>query len=146
MSRRVEALLWETRRLFRAMAAAADEALAPRGLTAGDRALLEFLVRESGPIPVAELARKRAVSRQHIHQSLARLPNARWIERRPDPEDARAMLLSLTDEGRAAWREIRKVDRRLLRRLARHADSRRLEAATRTLRSLRRTLEGGRDA
>jgi len=138
----VEALLWETRRLFRELSAAADGALEPLGLTASDRALLEFLARESGPISLAELARKRAVSRQHIHQSLARLPNPRWIAKSPDPHDARSVVLQLTGEGRSIWKEIRAIDRTVLRRITQRVSTGKLQQATRTLQEIRKVLKG----
>jgi len=144
MADAIEGLLWETRRLFRALAAEADEALAPLGITASERALIEFLARERGPIGVADLARTRSVSRQHIHQTLSRLRNPRWIEKRLDPADARSAVLSLTDEGRALWRRIRQVDRAILRRLARRVQDTEADAAARTLRTLRAVLEEGR--
>src|SRR3954468_3213246 len=102
----LEELLWENRRLFRTLAAAADRALAPLGIQAGDRALLEFLARETAPVSLSELARKRSVSRQHIHQSLGRLQHRNWIRKRPDSSDARSVLLEFTTEGRGAWRRI----------------------------------------
>src|SRR4051812_48472566 len=106
----VEELVWETRRLFRALSATADEALKPLHITASERALIEFLAREPRPISLAELARKRSVSRQHIHQSLHKLRNPAWIEKRPDPHDARSVLLQLTTQGRALWKQIRAID------------------------------------
>ena len=87
----LESLIWETRRLFRALSVAADHLLEPLGISASDRALIEFLARETEPISLAELARKRSVSRQHIHQSLARLRNPAWIEKTTDPNDARSL-------------------------------------------------------
>jgi DNA-binding MarR family transcriptional regulator len=140
----LEGLLWETRRLFRALASAADEALAPLGISASDRALVEFLAREPGPVSLAELARKRSVSRQHIHQSLDRLANPAWVKKMPDPDDARAVRLQLTAEGRALWHAIRRVDRSVLRRLADHVDSVSARAAAATLRQIRVALEGER--
>ena len=139
----VEALTWETRRLFRALAAAADQALAPLGLSAGDRALIEFLAREDGPITLAALARKRSVSRQHIHQSLSRIESRGWIDKRADPGDARSLLLQLTADGRRLWSRIRDVDRAILRRIARAVDERRAREAADTLRAIRAVLEGG---
>jgi DNA-binding MarR family transcriptional regulator len=136
----VEGLVWETRRLFRALAVAADEALKPLQITASERALIEFLARESGPVSVADLARKRSVSRQHVHQSLNRLRNRAWIEKMPDPNDARSVLLRLTDAGRSLWRDICGIDRALLRRIARHVDGASVRAATRTLREIRGAL------
>ena len=142
MSKSVEDLIWETRRLFQALSVAADEALKPLNITAGDRALIEFLVRESEPVSLAELARKRSVSRQHIHQSLTRLRNPDWIEKSPDPGDARSVLLRLTDEGRSLWNEIRAIDRVVLRKIARRVDTAAVEAATETLRNVRNALQG----
>jgi DNA-binding MarR family transcriptional regulator len=139
----VEHLVWETRRLVRELAALADESLAALHITASERALIEFLARESGPVTLAELARKRSVSRQHIHQSLNRLKNPKWIEKRPDPSDARSVLLRLTDEGRALWKRVRTVDRAILRQIARHVDRDDARAAAQTLRQIRQSLHGG---
>ena len=143
MSQTVEELIWEARRLFQAAAIAADAALKPLNITASDRALIEFLARESAPISLAELARKRSVSRQHIHQSLNRLREPRWIERLPDPNDARSILLRLTDEGRTLWKEIRSIDKRILQRIARRVDDGNARSATTTLRKIREVLEEG---
>jgi DNA-binding MarR family transcriptional regulator len=141
MSHAVEELLWETRRLFQALAVAADEALKPLNIKGSDRALIEFLVREPRPISLAALARKRSVSRQHIHQSLRRLRNPRWIEQTPDPEDARSILLCLTPEGRSLWKEIRVIDRILLRKIARDIEPSAVRVATETLRNIRQVLQ-----
>ena len=100
-SRLLETLTWELRRAFRDLAAAGDRALESLGIRTRDRALLEFLARESAPISLSELARKRSVSRQHIHQSLRRLSRPEWVHQRRDPIDHRNVLLSLSREGRA---------------------------------------------
>jgi DNA-binding MarR family transcriptional regulator len=141
MSQAVEDLIWETRRLFQELAVAADHALKPIDINASERALIEFLAKEPRPISLAELARKRSVSRQHIHQSLDRLRNPGWIERRPDPNDARSVLLRLTAEGRSLWKQVRQIDRRVLGRIARHVDNARVLAATKTLREIREVLK-----
>ena len=142
MSHELEGLIWETRRLFQALRVAADEALKPLHINASDRALIEFLAKEPQPVSLAELARKRSVSRQHIHQSLGRLSNQRLIGRSSDPNDARSLLLSLTDEGRTLWKKIRTVDQTFLRKVARDLDAGKVNAATQTLRSIRKELEG----
>ena len=139
--RELEEFLWENRRLFRAAASAADRALEPLGIDASTRALLEFLARESRPVGLSELARKRSVSRQHIHQSLQRLPNARWIDKLPDPRDARSVLLSLSPEGRKFWSRIRGVDRLLVGRLSRQVETDELTKATKVIRQVREILE-----
>jgi DNA-binding MarR family transcriptional regulator len=135
-----EELIWEIRRLFRELARAADRALAPLGINAAERALLEFLAREDTPVSLSEIAHRRAVSRQHVHQTQARL-DPKWIVRAEDPDDARAVVLSLSPAGRAFWKRIRAVDRQLIARLERATDCASTRAAVTTLRTLRATLE-----
>jgi DNA-binding MarR family transcriptional regulator len=137
----VEELLWETRRLFRELGVAADTALEAHGIQASERALLEFLARETAPVSISELARKYSVSRQHIHQSLQRMRNPDWIERLPDKDDARSVLLRLSDGGRSFWKQVRTVDQRILRSIGRRVDRAAIQKASRTLRQIRQLLE-----
>lgn len=139
---RTEALCWEIRRAFRELAAAGDEALAPLGIKAADRALLELLARESEPVSLAELARRRSVSRQHIHQTLRRLPDAGWIETRADPDDRRSLRIRLSPAGRRLWRRIRARDATFFAHLAQGLVREDTEVAVRALRGLRAALRG----
>src|SRR5262245_32294463 len=136
MQQPIEALIWEVRRLFRELANVSDEALTPLGITAADRALLEFLAREEAPMTLSEIARRRAVSRQHVHQTLARL-DRKWVDRSDDPSDARSVSLSLSRDGRAFWRKVRAVDGELLDRLQGRIPEKDIRAATVTLRRVR---------
>jgi DNA-binding MarR family transcriptional regulator len=140
MPHSTEDLLWEVRRLFRELARAADTALAPLGVTAAERALLEFLARAKGRTSLSEIARRRAVSRQHVHQTLARLDPA-WVVRFEDPADARSVSIALSEAGRALWKRIRAVDNELLRRVEGQVDERRIQAATTTLRRIRAAIQ-----
>jgi DNA-binding MarR family transcriptional regulator len=144
MTRTVEDLIWEIRRLFRELGQAADKALAPLGVTAAERALLEFLAKEAAPVTLSEIARKRAVSRQHIHQTLSRL-NPRWVERTDDPRDARSVFLSLSKEGRALWKQVRRVDGALLQRIEKHLDEKKVRAAAATLQEVREALKSAHE-
>lgn len=141
----LELLIRELRRSFRELAAAADRELEPMGMQARDRAFLEFLAKETRPISLSDLARKYAVSRQHIHQTLRRLPHPEWVEEVADPADRRAVLLRLSGEGRAQWEKIRDVDRAFLNRLAGRLWEERVRVATDVLRQLRRELLPGKE-
>jgi DNA-binding MarR family transcriptional regulator len=141
----LEHLLWELRRAFRELAVAADRELEATGIQTGDRAFLEFMAREPKPISLSDLARKYSVSRQHIHQSLQRLPNPGWVDQIPDSADGRTVLLRLSQKGRGQWRKIRQVDQAFLSRLASHLSEERLKAATELLRQLRRELSPGKE-
>ena len=136
----LEQLIWELRRTFRELAAAADRELQKIGMRTGDRAFLEFLARETEPVSLSDLARKYSVSRQHIHQTLQRLPNPEWVDRVPDAEDGRTVLLQLSRHGRATWNRIRDLDRAFLGRLAGRLSAERVVAATELLRQVRHEL------
>ena len=142
----LEQLIWELRRAFRELAAAADRELQVLGIQARDRAFLEFLARETEPISLSELARKHAVSRQHIHQTLRRLPHPEWVEEIPDSTDQRVLRLRLSRKGRAYWDKIRVVDRAFLERLGERLPQERVVAATDLLRHLRRDLPPGTES
>jgi DNA-binding MarR family transcriptional regulator len=136
----LEQLIWELRRAFRELAAAADRELQKIGIQAGSRAFLEFLARETEPVSLSDLARKYSVTRQHIHQTLRRLPNPEWVEQVPDPADGRTVLLRLSRKGRSAWNRIRDLDRAFLRKLAGRLSQERVVAATDLLRQVRHEL------
>jgi DNA-binding MarR family transcriptional regulator len=141
----VEELCWELRRGFRDLAAAAEVELRPLAITAGDRAILEFLAREPAPISLSDLARKTSVSRQHIHQSIRRLPDPRWVEEVRNPADRREVLLRPSRGGRAFWKKVRVVDRAFLARLAPEFRPDELRGALRTLRKLRTALRAKKE-
>ncbi len=111
------------------VAAAAGTVRAPLGLQAGDRARIEFRAREEAPISLPALARRRAVSRQHIHQALSRLPDPSWVDETPDPEDGRAVRLRL-----------RGVDAGFFAAIAPARDARDIGAVLRAIGSLRHRL------
>jgi DNA-binding MarR family transcriptional regulator len=136
----LESLCWELRRSFRELSQATELELAPLEITASDRAILEFLAGETAPVSLSDLARKTSVSRQHIHQSIRRLPNPGWVEAVASPDDHRIVLLRLTREGRAFWKKVRAIDQRFFARFARRFRSEELRSAVGALQKLRSEL------
>jgi DNA-binding MarR family transcriptional regulator len=136
----VESLCWELRRSVRDLSQVAELEFAPLGITASDRAILEFLALETAPVSLSELARKTSFSRQHIHQSIRRLPNPGWVELIANPDDHRVVLLRLTREGRAFWKKVRTVDQRVYSRFARRFRPEELRGAVSALQKLRSEL------
>ena len=55
-----------------------------------------------GPLPVGELARRMEVSQQAASKAAAELERLGYLERTPDPGDARVRRLGLSARGRAA--------------------------------------------
>ncbi|GAA1993898.1 MarR family winged helix-turn-helix transcriptional regulator [Kitasatospora viridis] len=76
------------------------------GLTMPERSALSLLDR-TGPTTSAALAREAQITAQAMGATLAGLRERGLVERRPDPDDGRRIVLSLTDAGREALRNKR---------------------------------------
>jgi DNA-binding MarR family transcriptional regulator len=81
-----------------------DRLTAPLGLTGAQWTVLGAL--QDGPLSVAAIARRRGLRRQSVRETVARLEQSGFVERRADPEDARAPLVTMTRQGRQALRRI----------------------------------------
>jgi len=133
----LRAFVWELRRTFRELAAASDQSLEPLGITVGDRAVLEFLSRESAAASLSQLARKHSVSRQHVQQALRRLPDQAWIETSIDPKDARTLTVRLSPDGWRFWDKVQATEEDYFGPLAQSADAEEIRRAAEFLRGLR---------
>ena len=100
---------WLIRRLFRTMAQMADGYLAAHGLSAADRAVLEFLYPDEA-LSVPEIASRYQVSRQHIQVTVNALLDNGFIEARPNPRHKRSPLIALTYVGRELFKKIRNIE------------------------------------
>jgi DNA-binding MarR family transcriptional regulator len=100
-------ITWLIRRLFRAMGQMADEYLQDSGLTAADRAVMEFLFPDK-QLSVPEIAARYQVSRQHIQVTVNGLVQTGLLRTEPNPRHKRSPLLRLSELGRASFAEIRR--------------------------------------
>lgn len=126
-------LTWLVRRLFRAMAERADAYLGDAGLTAADRAVMEFLDPHA-ELSVPDIARRYQVSRQHVQVTVNRLLERGLVRSGDNPRHKRSPLIRLSELGRSTFAEIRANEGRLLDQL--FADIEIADIAT-----TRRTLE-----
>jgi DNA-binding MarR family transcriptional regulator len=103
--------------------------------------ILQILDAE-GPITMADLARKRSVSRQYI-QKIASEPIAKgWIRLDPNPADRRAPLMLITETGKRRLRSHRRRVDRALGNLARHVTADDVANASATIALVRGLLDG----
>lgn len=102
-------VIWLIRRLFRALAQAADGYLRVHGLSAADRAVLEFLYPE-GALSVPEIASRYQVSRQHVQVTVNTLLGDGFLETRANPRHKRSPLIALTYVGRELFEKVRKIE------------------------------------
>jgi DNA-binding MarR family transcriptional regulator len=98
-----------------------------------------FRALDETPLSTSALAARLAITKQGAAQIVEDMTRRGYLERRPDPQDARARLLSLSGRGRAALGEARRFHQRYERGLARTHG----RAAVTTLRRLLTAMAAG---
>ena len=126
---------WLIRRLFRAMTEQADSYLRDSGLTAADRAVMEFLYPEV-QLAVPDIARRYQVSRQHVQVTVNRLLEQGLLRSVDNPQHKRSPLLRLSDLGSDTFTEIRRNESALLDELYSDIEIADIATTRRTLESL----------
>ena len=91
---------YQLAKLERAFVGNLDKGLAQYGLTSSRFGVLLFLSSEPG-LTSAELARRAIVTPQTMIRIVAALEKLRFVERRPDSQDARILSVRMTPLGRS---------------------------------------------
>lgn len=100
---RGERLLLAVSRLNRWATRRADMEVPPA------QARLLALVLEMGPTRIGDLADADQCSQPTMTTQVQRVEAAGWVTRSPDPSDARASLVEVTDAGRAVIARVREA-------------------------------------
>jgi DNA-binding MarR family transcriptional regulator len=87
----------------------------------------------AGPLTIGALAERLGVSQQATSKSVADLERRGYVERTPDPDDARARLVGLTERGQGVIAAAREQRAALVAELAERLGERRVESARRLL-------------
>ena len=135
---------WLIRRLFRAMADAANVYLRDAGLTAADRAILEFL-HPDATLTVPEIARRYQVSRQHVQVTINGLLDKGLVSSTVNPQHKRSALMQLTDAGRETFASIRATEARVIDELFSNVEIADVATTKRTLETLLGRLNQEKD-
>ena len=106
-------ITWLVRRLFRAMGARADQYLASLGISAADRAVMEFLYPDEA-LSVPAIANRYQVSRQHVQVTVNGLLDSGYVQTTPNPRHKRSPLILLTRKGSELFSGIRDQEREFL--------------------------------
>ncbi|HLY25947.1 MAG TPA: MarR family transcriptional regulator [Aggregatilineales bacterium] len=64
---------------------------------------------ESDGLPQAELIQRLGVEPASVSKAIERMENAGIVQRQPDPEDARANCIFLTEKGRSLEEPVRRI-------------------------------------
>lgn len=116
------------KRLQLAIRVATDAALLDVNLTMTQAHALNALA-STGPLPCAALARRLGITRQSMQELVTTLHGRRLLTKRPDPDDARHIVVELSELGEKAARNADKIMREIETRMAgslSSADRRRL--------------------
>jgi DNA-binding MarR family transcriptional regulator len=96
-----------------------------------DGVVFQHLV--GGPLTIGALADRLGVSQQAASKAVADLERRGYVERTPDPDDARARRAGLTERGRAVIAGAREHRAALGSELAERLGERRVDSARRLL-------------
>lgn len=93
-------------RVARALRTLSRETLAPLDIAPSHARALGVLLH-AGPMHLRELAERLRIAPRSTTDVVDGLEERGLVERRPDPDDRRAMLVSLTDNGRRIGSTVR---------------------------------------
>lgn len=134
------AVTWLIRRLFRAMSQEADRYLGQWGLTAADRAVMEFLFPDE-KLTVPAIADRYDVSRQHVQIVVNGLKEKGLLLIEPNPKHKRSLLLCLSPEGSEVFTAIRKRESTIVGRVFAEVSDHDLNISHSVLESMYRQLK-----
>lgn len=126
---------WLIRRLFRAMADRADRYLRDVGVSAADRAVLEFLSPDR-QLTVPDIARRYQVTRQHVQATANGLLHRGLLQTVANPRHKRSPLLRLSERGQQLFTRIRRREALLLDELFADIEIADIATTRRTLQQL----------
>ena len=130
---------WLVRRLFRALAQKSNENLAAVGISAADRAVMEFLYPDES-LSVPAIADRYQVSRQHVQVTVNSLLDKGLVMARDNPRHRRSPLIALKPKGRKLFESVLEQDKKELERLFSSVPASDLTTTRRTLSSLLEVL------
>jgi DNA-binding MarR family transcriptional regulator len=136
----LEAVLYETVRLFHRLRVVMEELHQQGELSSGKSGILRGLDRH-GSQTVPQMARARPVSRQYIQTLVNPLLKEGLVELLENPAHKKSSLVSLTETGKERVREMRRKEKLALERLGIDLNDEDLRLAQGILEKLRRAFE-----
>lgn len=133
-------VIWRTRRLFQQLRTAGDALHEQSGITASQRAVLEFLSQHQ-PQTVPQIAHARSVSRQHIQNIVNELLERGLVDSLENPSHKRSSLLRMTRTGNRLFGVIRRREEKLLEVMEKKFNKKDLRTTAQTLQVIEEYLQ-----
>ncbi len=141
--RAVDELTFTVALLYLRMRKAAEELLGEGAQSAGRRSILKSLA-SGGPQTVPQMARLRAVSRQHVQKLVNGLAADGLVELTDNPAHKTSRLVGLTGAGRKIVAATSRREREIFPEISRSIPIEDLRSATRVLQKLKEAFEDER--
>jgi DNA-binding MarR family transcriptional regulator len=138
----LRAVVDETIALFHRLRWVAEQIYGEEGRSTARRGILRGLLRY-GAQTVPQMARARAVTRQHVQGVVDALVQDGSVTLSPNPKHARSLLVCITPKGALLVRRMDETDARVLRALGLRIGSDRIAVTVQTLRAVREAFEHG---
>lgn len=135
------ALVIDVFRLNGDLLVAGDALVGDLGLTSARWQVLGAIALSSVPLPVAHLARNMGLTRQAVQRSVDEMRGGGFVRLDPNPHHRRAMLVTMTERGEAAYHAASGRQKGWADALAVGLSLEGIEAAGLLLRALQRRLD-----
>ena len=132
-------LIRHIRSCFHQLKALGDELHGDLGVTVAMRAVMETLA-EDGEQTVPQIARLKAVSRQHIQVNVDVLAKTHLVTFRDNPGHKRSPFIALTPKGHTTFAKMRRREGVVLEQVATSFTEEELGRASDTLTTLKQTI------
>lgn len=133
-------LVDETVMLYRRLNIVAEDVHHRGEMSGGYRGILRILKAE-GPLTVPQMARKRAVSRQHIQMLVNRLATDNFVQTISNPANKRSPLVALTARGGQFVEEMDQREAKLLLKSELGLSEQQIREAAHSLKIIREFFE-----
>ncbi len=128
-------IVWLVRRLFRTLGQKSNESLQKFGISAADRAVLEFLYPDE-KLSVPDIAARYQVSRQHVQVTVNALLDSKLLMAKDNPRHKRSQLIALTAKGRNLFARIKEQDHEIVEKLFSTTSAKARQTTQKTLETL----------
>ena len=133
-------LINETAALFHRLRIVADEVHHHGEMSGGLRSILRSL-NKVGELTVPQMARERAVSRQHVQMLVNQLADKGFVDFIENPAHKRSAFVRLTLQGKKAVEAMDRREGKLLSKSSVGASDKKMSEAAETLRQVRSFFE-----
>ncbi len=97
-------------------------------------------VHELGPVRMSEIGRNMEISRSYMTALVNKLIREGLVERVLDPHDRRVVMIRITDSGRNALKEFKRIARETVIKRLSSLDSEDIKALHQSMKSIKRIL------